>query len=274
MIRPRGGDFCYSLEEFNVVLRDVIACKSIGVDGIVIGMLKKDYSLDYEKLNIVKNIVNGEFAITFHRAFDVCDDPYKAIDTIISLGFNRILTSGQADSALNGKNNLIDYVNYVNNKISIIGAAGININNVESIIKDCHVHGVHAGSSLYVQYTNSVNVNDNNINIGLSSNKYNSSEVYDRVDSSLVADYYCKCMAIWSHSSIKYEQYIDDTTTLSNNITEESNESTYDADIKKQDSNSSLYIDANEINNTYISRQVSPSAISVDESYVNISTEK
>ena len=102
MIRPRGSDFCYSDLEFEMMKEDIKVCKELGVDGVVFGILLPDGNVDIERTNILVELAKP-MSITFHRAFDVTPDPFKALEDIIDLGIDRILTAGQKNTVPDGK---------------------------------------------------------------------------------------------------------------------------------------------------------------------------
>src|ERR1700730_1341890 len=101
IIRQRGGDFLYEEDEFDIMIEDVKVCKQFNCDGVVIGLLKPDGSIDLER---TKRLVNLAYPmeVTFHRAFDRCRDPFEAMEQLIMIGCNRILTSGQQATAIEG----------------------------------------------------------------------------------------------------------------------------------------------------------------------------
>ncbi len=101
IIRPRPGDFCYTDLEFETMLEDVKACREAGADGVVIGILKPDGTVDLERNAALVDAAAG-MNVTFHRAFDVTADPFAAMEDIIGIGCSRILTSGQEASVLEG----------------------------------------------------------------------------------------------------------------------------------------------------------------------------
>ena len=101
IIRPRGGDFLYSEDEVAVIRRDIAAMKEAGADGVVIGLLEPDGAID-EKRCAELIAAARPLSVTFHRAFDVARDPDRGLDALIRLGINRLLTSGQAPSVLEG----------------------------------------------------------------------------------------------------------------------------------------------------------------------------
>ena len=95
IIRPRGGDFLYSENELKAMLYDIALCKQLGVHGVVIGCLTAEGEVDKVMLKQLMDAAKPELSVTFHRAFDVCKDPFKALEEIIEAGCDRILPSGQ-----------------------------------------------------------------------------------------------------------------------------------------------------------------------------------
>lgn len=143
LIRPRGGDFCYNNAEFEIMRRDIIHVKNIGVDGIVIGMLTKDGQIDVDRLSKIVKIA-GSLSITFHRAFDMVLEPFKALEQLISLDIDRILTSGQKNKAIDGVDLIAELVKKAENKIIIMPGSGINIANAKKLINKTKVSEIHA----------------------------------------------------------------------------------------------------------------------------------
>lgn len=130
MIRPRGGDFLYSDTEFEIMKKDTVMCREIGADGIVAGILLEDGNVDKERMKILVDLARP-MTVTFHRAFDMTPDPFKAMDDIISLGVERILTAGQKTNVTEGIELLAKLVTYAGNRIIIMPGSGINAGNVE-----------------------------------------------------------------------------------------------------------------------------------------------
>jgi copper homeostasis protein len=135
MIRPRGGDFLYSDAEFELMLEDIKLCKHIGVQGIVTGILNANGSVDKKRNGILVDLAYP-MAVTFHRAFDRCSNPQEAVNDIIGLGFERILTSGQKPSALQGATLLKDLINTFGKEIIIMPGSGIDENNILAIARE------------------------------------------------------------------------------------------------------------------------------------------
>jgi len=149
LIRPRGGDFIYSDLEFENIIEDIKYCKSVGVSGIVIGVLKNDSSIDIKRTKQLVELANP-MNVTFHRAFDLCIDVFQSMEDVISTGAIRILTSGQQQSADKGISLLKKLQSKSNNRIIIMPGGGININNVEHIIKTTSVSEIHMSAKTKV----------------------------------------------------------------------------------------------------------------------------
>ena len=132
IIRPRGGDFLYSELEQEIMLRDIELCRSIGVDGVVIGCLTADGDVDMQAMKRLMAAADG-LDVTFHRAFDMCRNPEKALEDIISLGCNRVLTSGQAPTALAGIDMLAKLVGQADGRIIIMPGCGVRPDNIRRI---------------------------------------------------------------------------------------------------------------------------------------------
>ena len=119
LIRPRFGDFCYTDEEFEIIRRDVKMFREAGADGVVIGILKPDGSLDVERMKILMEEA-GPLSVTLHRAFDVCADPMQALQQAKELGIDTILTSGQKNTAIEGSQLLQELVKAANGDVDIL----------------------------------------------------------------------------------------------------------------------------------------------------------
>ena len=131
IIRPRGGDFLYSEEECEVMCRDIEMARKIGVDGVVIGCLTADGEVDADKMRKLMSVA-GDMSVTFHRAFDMCRDPYRALEAIEQLGCDRILTSGQQVSAEAGIPLLKGLVDRAR-RVIIMPGCGVNGGNIRKI---------------------------------------------------------------------------------------------------------------------------------------------
>jgi copper homeostasis protein len=143
IIRPRGGDFLYTVEEFQVMKQDILFCKNSGCDGVVIGMLKADGSVDSERCAELIALARP-MKVTFHRAFDHCNDLKKALEAIISLGCERLLTSGGNVFAEDSIEILEELVLQSNGRISIMPGSGVNESNIDSIAKNTRAYEFHS----------------------------------------------------------------------------------------------------------------------------------
>lgn len=145
IIRPRGGDFLYSDLEFEIMKKDVLLAKQLGANGVVFGMLNADGTIDKDR-NAVLVELAYPMSTTFHRAFDMTADPYQALEDIISLGMDRVLTSGQERTVPEGAELIAQLVEKAGDRIIILPGGGIDEFNIEKIVeatgvKECHVSG-------------------------------------------------------------------------------------------------------------------------------------
>ncbi len=143
MIRPRAGGFCYSANDFKVMLRDVEAALAEGADGIAFGILTERGAIDLRRCRQIARIAEKR-QIVFHRAFDVVSEPLKALDQLIDLGFTRVMTSGQEASAYNGAANIANYVRHSGGRIEVLPAGGINRFTVADVVARTGCDQVHA----------------------------------------------------------------------------------------------------------------------------------
>ncbi|ADK32047.1 copper homeostasis protein CutC [Brachyspira pilosicoli] len=132
MVRPRGGDFCYNDIEFEIMKREIKLMKELKIDGIVFGILTKEGKVDKERCSKLLDLW-GTNKATFHRAIDVSSNLNEACEDIISLGFERILTSGGEANVMSGIIKLKELVEKYNDKIIIMPGSGINERNIEYI---------------------------------------------------------------------------------------------------------------------------------------------
>ncbi len=143
MVRPREGDFCYTDAEFATMLSDIEAYKAAGVSGVVFGVLMPDGTID--KLRTAALVARARpMLVTFHRAFDVTVDSYAALEDLISLGIDRVLTSGQAATAPLGAEVIAKLVEQAAGRIIILPGCGIEPGNVVELIRATGVTEVHA----------------------------------------------------------------------------------------------------------------------------------
>ena len=132
LIRPRFGDFCYSRHEFEIIQNQVKHFRELGADAVVIGCLTPEGNLDMDKMGRLTELAGG-MEITLHRAFDVCRDPFEAMEQAISLGIGTILTSGQESSSLKGQECLKKLQEQAEGRITIMAGAGVNAEAIEKL---------------------------------------------------------------------------------------------------------------------------------------------
>jgi copper homeostasis protein len=149
MIRPREGDFCYSEKEFESMLLDVAAAKMLGMEGVVSGILHADGSVDLERTAMLVNAAEP-MNVTFHRAFDTVKDQKEALETIISAGCKRILTSGGQQTAQLGVERLVDLVKTAGERISIMPGSGLNSANIVQIANATGTKELHLSARSYM----------------------------------------------------------------------------------------------------------------------------
>lgn len=149
LIRPRAGGFNYSEEEFEVILNDIHFCKSFGVDGIVVGLLKPNMDIDTEAINRI-NEIRGNLTLTFHRAFDDSIEWKRSLDRLIACGVDRLHSSGFASNVDIGLKNLIEMSKYAREKIQIMPGGGINAGNALKIIKEVEPDALNFSGTIKV----------------------------------------------------------------------------------------------------------------------------
>jgi copper homeostasis protein len=158
MIRPRGGDFDYSALEVEVMKEDIRMARELGADGVVFGCLTPEGDIDRALTSELLELARP-LNITFHRAFDVCRDPQQALEELISLGVDRVLTSGQEATCLEGLELLTAIQQQAAGRIIVMPGGGITPRNVNKIVAACKVTEVHLSARKSVesrmQYRNS-----------------------------------------------------------------------------------------------------------------------
>jgi copper homeostasis protein len=144
LIRPRGGDFLYGDDEFEIMRRDVESCASMGYDGVVIGALDEDGRVDPRCRELVG--AAGRLGITFHRAMDASADLSRALEDIIALGCERVLTSGGCANALAGGQVIAGLVKQAGERIKVMAGAGIRSGNLAEVAKLTGAHEFHGSA--------------------------------------------------------------------------------------------------------------------------------
>ena len=142
IIRPRGGDFLYSDLELERMIVDMETCRKEGADGVVFGYLTAEGEIDLEKNKMLMSYARG-MSVTFHRAFDRCQFPLKALEQLASLGIDRILTSGQQPTAIQGVALLSQLHQAAQGKIHIMAGCGVNEHNIRNIYEATGIHEYH-----------------------------------------------------------------------------------------------------------------------------------
>jgi copper homeostasis protein len=146
IIRPRGGDFLYSRSEFEVMKSDLLIVKELGYLGAVIGLLNADGSIDTNRTKELVDIAGPNMQISFHRAFDRCKDPFKALEDIIATGCKRILTSGQVPNAADALALLKKLVEQAGDRIIIMPGSGVRSNNIKEIMQATGAKEMHSSA--------------------------------------------------------------------------------------------------------------------------------
>lgn len=142
LIRPREGDFCYSDTELDLMLEDIHICREAGAAGVVVGALCLDGQLDLPKMRAMKTAAEGMFA-TCHRAFDFTPDPIETLEQLIGMDFGRVLSSGQAVNAFEGRELLKKLILKAAGRIAVMPGGGINIQNIRAIAEFTGATEVH-----------------------------------------------------------------------------------------------------------------------------------
>ena len=144
MIRPRGGDFCYTADEFEIMRHDIEMAKNLGADGVVFGILDADGNVDTQRSRELVEQARP-LDVTFHRAFDMSVNLLRSLEDICATGANRILTSGGEPTAVQGLEVIADLVKAARGRIAIMPGSGINPENARRIVEESGVREIHAG---------------------------------------------------------------------------------------------------------------------------------
>lgn len=143
MIRPRAGNFCYTDSEFEAMQKEIAMARQLGMNGIVLGMLDSGNHVDIDRTRKLVDLAHP-LAVTFHRAFDESEGLLSALEVVIQTGANRVLTSGGYASAAQGAKMLSQLVAAAAGRVIVMPAAGIDAENVGSLIRLTHAREVHA----------------------------------------------------------------------------------------------------------------------------------
>lgn len=164
LIRPRFGDFLYTNHEFEMIKKEVALFKELGADGVVVGCLKVDGTLDIERMRELVDLA-GEMTITLHRAFDVCKDPLEALEQVKALGIDTILTSGQENSCIQGKELIKILIEKAEDKVAILIGGGVNHKVIEEMMAEMPATHFHMSGKVTLE--SEMAYRKNNVNMGL-----------------------------------------------------------------------------------------------------------
>ena len=142
MIRPRGGDFLYSRYEFHAMKRDIAMAQRMSADGVVLGILKPDGTIDVERCKELIQIARP-LKVTCHRAFDMTQDPLEALEACVDAGFDRILTSGGHPTALEGVETIANLVQRAQGRLAIMPGSGVNEHTVAAVVRGSGASEIH-----------------------------------------------------------------------------------------------------------------------------------
>ncbi len=134
LIRPRSGDFLYTDLEYQIIQDDIRMAKQLGADGVVCGILLTNGDIDVPRTKALVELAKP-MSFTFHRAYDFTNDPFKALEDVISTGADCLLTSGQQPTAIQGVHLIWDLVKIANGRIVIMPGSGVNAENIEYLIE-------------------------------------------------------------------------------------------------------------------------------------------
>ena len=145
LVRPRLGDFVYSDDDLEIMKRDVVVAKELGVDGVVLGTLTSDGDVDADRLAAMIALASP-LMVGFHRAFDSVRDQDEALELLISLQVDHVLTSGAAKTALEGASRIKSLVERAGDRIGIIAGGSVTAANAATVVRQTGVRVVHARS--------------------------------------------------------------------------------------------------------------------------------
>lgn len=165
LLRPRFGDFCYTDAEFSILCQEIAAFRELGAQGAVIGILTPEGDLDTGRLKVLCDAAKG-MSLTLHRAFDVCRDPYKALEEAIDLGFSTILTSGQENNSLKGASLIGGLVEKSRGRITIQAGSGVNAEVIEKLYPLTKATAYHMSGKTTLDSV--MRYRKENVNMGLS----------------------------------------------------------------------------------------------------------
>jgi copper homeostasis protein len=145
MIRPRPGGFCYSDSDIDVMRRDIELALGNGADGLVFGVLDGQGRIDQARCRSLLELIGGRLPAVFHRAFDLTPDPFAAVEELVALGFRRLMTSGQEQTAYEGAWRISSIIDAAEDRIEVLPAGGINRFNVADVLARTGCEQIHCG---------------------------------------------------------------------------------------------------------------------------------
>ncbi len=148
MIRPRGGDFLYSRAEYEIMKTDIETCRKLGCDGVVLGILTPEGKVDKEKCQALVSYAYP-LGVTFHRAFDRTSNAVEALEDIIDIGCERILTSGLQPKAVDGQELIKELITHANERIIIMPGSGVTSENIISLAENTGAVEFHSSAGTY-----------------------------------------------------------------------------------------------------------------------------
>lgn len=144
MIRPRGGDFCYDTHEFETMRRDILLVQRLGANGVVFGILDVNGKVDVARTRELVDAARP-LAVTFHRAFDMSADLFRALEDICAAGADRVLTSGGESTSLQAQETIAQLVRHAQGRIAVMPGGGIKPENARSLVELTGVREIHVG---------------------------------------------------------------------------------------------------------------------------------
>src|SRR5215471_148978 len=146
IIRPRPGDFCYSEQEMEIMGRDIETAKELGADAVVLGILDPEGNVDVERTRQLVELAKP-LSVTFHRAFDMSSDIFRALESVCETGANRILTSGGEQTCFEGIETIASLVKSAKSRVAIMAGGGIGHRDAPTIVERTGVREIHVGLS-------------------------------------------------------------------------------------------------------------------------------
>ena len=143
IVRPRGGDFLYNADEYRIMVGDIKTCKELNCDGVVIGLLNSDGTIDVDRTTRLVELAYP-MEVSFHRAFDRCREPFEALEQLISIGCTRILTSGQRQTAPEGIELIAQLVRAADERIIIMPGSGVRKENIQQLVQQSGATEFHS----------------------------------------------------------------------------------------------------------------------------------